>query len=276
MHYIKHSNDKLLNNLGAGVNNSPEITVIMAVYNGEKYLSNSISSILNQTFSNFEFIIINDGSTDKSWEIITNYSRIDSRIIPINQKNKGLTKSLNIGLRLAKGKYIARQDADDISLPERFQKQKEAISKNKIIFSRAFRLGKVVPNKLLEKFKHKYLLILGNFLIHGTLFIDAKLIKEYLYDENYYFAQDYNLYLRLAEAGNKFLILSEPLYILGVSNEQISSKNRKIQDKYVLQSYVDLNINPKFYLWIRKSNNKYMVNIKKIIILLFLSIKNDN
>lgn len=276
MHYIKHSNDKLLNNLGGGVNNSPEITVIMAVYNGEKYLSNSISSILNQTFSNFEFIIINDGSTDKSWEIITNYSRIDSRIIPINQKNKGLTKSLNIGLRLAKGKYIARQDADDISLPERFQKQKEAISKNKIIFSRAFRLGKVVPNKLLEKFKHKYLLILGNFLIHGTLFIDAKLIKEYLYDENYYFAQDYNLYLRLAEAGNKFLILSEPLYILGVSNEQISSKNRKIQEKYVLQSYVDLNINPKFYLWIRKSNNKYMVNIKKIIILLFLSIKNDN
>lgn len=93
----------------------------MSVYNGEKYFHEAINSILNQTFTDFEFIIINDGSTDESAAIISSYN--DTRIRLIQQENKGLAPALNVGLKATRGKYIARMDADDISLPERFEKQ---------------------------------------------------------------------------------------------------------------------------------------------------------
>lgn len=99
----------------------PQISVIMSVYNGEKYLREAIDSILNQTFTHFEFIIVNDGSTDKSLNIIKSYN--GSRIILVQQENKGLAAALNEGIKIAKGKYIAMMDADDISLPTRLEKQ---------------------------------------------------------------------------------------------------------------------------------------------------------
>jgi len=110
-----------------------KVSIVMSVYNAQKYLDEAIESILNQTYSNFEFIIINDGSTDKSLEIIENYAKKDSRIIVINRENKGLIYSLNEGIRKANGKYIARMDADDISLPQRLEKQVEFMEKNKNI-----------------------------------------------------------------------------------------------------------------------------------------------
>ena len=98
------------------------VSVVMSVFNGERYLNASVDSILGQTFRDFEFIIINDGSPDNTAEILGSYS--DPRIIIVNNEvHVGLTKSLNKGLKLAKGKYIARMDADDISLPRRFEKQ---------------------------------------------------------------------------------------------------------------------------------------------------------
>jgi len=88
---------------------NPKVTVLMSIYNGEKYLKEAVDSILNQTFKDFEFLIIDDGSTDRSLEILESYN--DPRIIIVqNKKNIGLTRSLNKGLKLAKGKYIARQD----------------------------------------------------------------------------------------------------------------------------------------------------------------------
>jgi len=98
-----------------------KISVIMSVYNGEKYLNESIDGVLNQTYEDFEFIIINDGSTDRSRSIIESYK--DKRIILVNQNNIGLSKSLNKGIKLAKGEYIARIDADDVCYPFRFEKQ---------------------------------------------------------------------------------------------------------------------------------------------------------
>lgn len=100
----------------------PAISVLMPVYNSEKYLNEAIESILNQTFVDFEFIIINDASNDNSENIIESYQ--DSRIKYFkNEKNLGVAKTLNKGLKLAQGKYIARMDSDDISLPERLYKQ---------------------------------------------------------------------------------------------------------------------------------------------------------
>ena len=100
----------------------PKITVLCAVFNGEDFLKEAIDSILNQTFTDFEFIIIDDGSTDTSYHILKSYSDKRIRLIK-NKENIGLTRSLNIGLGLARGKYIARQDCDDISLKSRFEKQ---------------------------------------------------------------------------------------------------------------------------------------------------------
>lgn len=111
-------------------NKIPVISVVMSVYNAEKYLDEAIESILNQTFKDFEFIIINDGSTDKSLEIIEKYQKEYNRIVLISRENKGLIYSLNEGIEKARGEYIARMDADDISLPNRFEEQVELLSKN--------------------------------------------------------------------------------------------------------------------------------------------------
>ncbi|MFN5442865.1 MAG: glycosyltransferase family 2 protein, partial [Crocinitomicaceae bacterium] len=107
----------------------PDVSVVMPVYNGEQYLKEAIESILSQTYVNFEFIIINDGSEDNSEEIILSYN--DPRIVYIkNLENLKLIKTLNIGFSKAKGKYIARMDADDISLPRRLEKQVDYLERN--------------------------------------------------------------------------------------------------------------------------------------------------
>lgn len=103
---------------------NPKISVLMAVHNGQRFLLEAIESILAQTYAEFEFLIINDGSKDRSADIIASYAETDKRIRLIDNKKKlGLTKSLNKGLSVAVGEYIARMDADDISLPARFEKQ---------------------------------------------------------------------------------------------------------------------------------------------------------
>ncbi|GAB3665942.1 hypothetical protein GCM10028791_41770 [Echinicola sediminis] len=101
--------------------NHPLITVIMPVYNGEVYLSEAISSVLKQTYSHFEFIIINDGSKDNSQKVIESFD--DPRIIIVNQNNMGVSRSLNKGVSLARGEYIWRHDADDFCLPDQLEKQ---------------------------------------------------------------------------------------------------------------------------------------------------------
>jgi glycosyltransferase involved in cell wall biosynthesis len=99
------------------------VSVVMPVHNAEKYLSQAIESILGQTFSDFEFIIVDDGSTDSSSVILERYQRQDKRIKVFSQKNLGVTAARNTGCRMAKGKFIAVMDSDDISLPERLERQ---------------------------------------------------------------------------------------------------------------------------------------------------------
>ncbi len=102
----------------------PRVSVLMSVYNGERFLRDSVESILGQTFTDFEFLILDDGSTDSTCEILEEYANKDARIVLVrNDRNLGLTRSLNKGLRLVRGEYLARQDADDISLPKRLEMQ---------------------------------------------------------------------------------------------------------------------------------------------------------
>ena len=99
----------------------PLVSIIMSVHNGARFLSNSIECILKQTLTDFEFIIIDDGSTNSSREIVSRYAALDMRIVWWSREQKGLTRSLNEALGRAAGAFIARQDADDISLPYRLQ-----------------------------------------------------------------------------------------------------------------------------------------------------------
>ena len=111
------------------MNNSKKISVLMPVYNTkEEFLRTAIESILNQTYSNFEFIIINDGSTNNAEDVILSYK--DERIVYLKQENKGIVSALNNGWDKASGEYIARMDSDDISLSERFEKQIEFLENN--------------------------------------------------------------------------------------------------------------------------------------------------
>ena len=109
----------------------PLVSVLMPVYNGEKFLKEATKSVLHQSFGDFEFIIINDGSKDNTEEIIEDFAKKDNRIVyEKNEKNMGISYTLNKGMRLANGKYIARMDADDISEPERLEKQFEYMENN--------------------------------------------------------------------------------------------------------------------------------------------------
>lgn len=187
----------------------PKISVILSVYNSEKYLTEAIKSILVQTCKDFEFIIIDDASTDKSSEILKNFTAKDKRIILIsNKKQLGLTRSLNKAIRQAKGKYIARMDADDISLKKRLEEQISFLEKNQDIVA----LGSwvVLINQKGQKIKTKrsprgYKNILCNIIkanpfIHPTLVFRKEVFdKVGLYDESFPYAQDYELMLRIVQ-----------------------------------------------------------------------------
>src|SRR3712207_3671984 len=101
---------------------SPKVTVLMAVYNGEAYLREAVDRILGQTFTDLEFLVVSDGSTDGSAEILRSYADPRLRVVE-NERNLKLIASLNRGLELARGEYVARMDADDVSLPDRLAKQ---------------------------------------------------------------------------------------------------------------------------------------------------------
>ncbi len=207
----------------------------MSVYNSEKYLQEAVDSILNQTFKDFEFIIINDGSTDRTKEILESYQ--DHRIILINQENMGLTKSLNKGISLAKGEYIARQDADDISLPERLEKQLEFLER----YNNITLLGtavKIIDEKGIYIHTRKYpidyssirkFIKKDNPFSHGSVMFRRKCFLEMGgYREIFFIAQDYDLWLRFAE---KYEVanLSTPLYIRRFNPLSISLKNIVLQ-----------------------------------------------
>jgi len=219
---------------------NPKVTVLMSVYNGEKYLREAIESILNQTFTDFEFLIVNDDSTDRTSEILQSYN--DSRIKIINnRKNIGCTKSLNNGLKAARGEYIARMDADDISMPYRFEKQTHFLDTHadyavvgtflKIIdanshFVRIHDLPK--DDAEIRAYFRK-----DNCLAHGSVMIRKEcLFIVGFYDETFEKSQDYELWLRVSE---KYLLANIPeyLYMLRKHKESMEGKDREGQKRFV-------------------------------------------
>lgn len=213
----------------------PTISVIMPVFNGEKYLVEAIDSILKQTFGDFEFLIINDGSTDKSDEIIRSYN--DSRIVYLqNDGNKGLVYTLNYGISQAKGEFVARMDADDISEPSRFQKQLEALKNNPEVgicgtWAKIIGSGKVFKVECEDEKIKGLLLFLNQFIHPSVLFRKSILEKNQIhYEANDFPAEDYALWIRLAPFV-KMMNIPELLLNYRVHPNQISAASSERQKR---------------------------------------------
>lgn len=186
---------------------SGKATVLMPVYNGEKYLETAINSILNQTFKNFKLLIINDGSSDKSAEIIKNIQ--DERIIYIeNEKNLGIVRTLNKGLSLIDSEYILRMDSDDIAHSERLAKQIEFMDDNSNVAvsgtgateffeGKQKKRKKVIP---LSPNEIRSELFFNSPLLHPTVIIRNEVIKKeaYKYQIKYTHSEDYGLWQEIA------------------------------------------------------------------------------
>ncbi len=217
----------------------PKVTVVMSVYNGEKYLCEAIDSILNQTFRDFEFVIINDGSTDSTSKILNKYSDPRIRIIANNQ-NLGLSKSLNKGLQLAKGEYIARQDSDDISSPKRLGTQVaflDARPECGLVGCWSYKID--ARNKIIDKVtlftEHNdivMMLLEENHFVHSSVIFKKGCIDKLGgYNEEVKYAQDYDLWLRISE-NYKVANISEFLHSWRYEKHGISYNKREEQKKY--------------------------------------------
>ena len=184
---------------------NPKVTVLMAVYNGDKYLCESVDSILGQTYTDFEFIIINDGSTDNTLGRLESYS--DPRITVFSQKNQGLTKSLNTGIARSRGDYIARMDADDISLPERLEKQVALMDNEPDVgvcgtwVETIGELGGNVWRHPIDNDIIKSRLLFHSALVHPSVMMRRKFLEKngLHYNEDIHQSQDYDLWVRCAQ-----------------------------------------------------------------------------
>lgn len=220
----------------------------MGVYNGERHLAKGLKSILCQTLTDFEFIIINDGSTDKTGEILDRAANQDTCIKVIHRENAGLTKSLIHGCELARGKYIARQDADDYSYPERIERQFKHLESNPDVVMVSCWGNITGPQgELLSEIRRstddaEATALLLNDMVgpagHGSvMFRKAAYESVGGYRPAFYFAQDNDLWLRLCQKG-KIAYVPKILYSYQMSTESISGGLHGAKADYI--ALVDL------------------------------------
>ncbi len=197
---------------------NPKITVLMSVFNEQTYLREAVESVLSQTFGDFEFIIINDGSEEPFEDIISEYK--DDRIRLFRQENMGLARSLNRGLRLARGDYIARMDADDVCRFDRFDLQiKEMEAHHQIDLLGSFfdvidEKGELIETKELitDPIYRLWRLQFHNNYGHGAMMLKKQsVLRQGAYDETLLYAQDYDLWSRMSAKDNTGII-PEALY----------------------------------------------------------------
>ena len=226
--------------------NTPKVTVVMSVYNGEAHIHEAIGSILGQTMTDWEFLIVDDGSTDDTATILKHYASNDCRFkIVKNTNNIGLTKSLNRGIKLARGKYIARQDADDKSLPERLEKQVQFLEANtdyfligtdyEIIDEHSNIIGKPEIPVPINNHEIKAAISKYNTFVHSFVMFRNDVSRiGYFYDTGYKYSQDYELWTRILKHHNAYN-LPEVLGLIRTWPGMVSKKNMRIQRKYHLR-----------------------------------------
>lgn len=212
------------------------VTVLMATYNDGKYVEEAIVSILKQTLRDFEFLIVDDASTDGTSQILDEYARKDSRITVVrNENNLGLTKSLNIGLSLAKGKYIARMDGDDISHPKRLEHQYlyminhpncYFMATEGVLIGETSKKLKDIRINFKGLSQKDYILNYGSPFVHSSMmFCKQKVLELGGYDENYRTRQDLELWLRIIYSDMEIGVLREPLINLRYHSQSLSRES---------------------------------------------------
>ena len=217
---------------------TPRVSVLMSAYNSEKYIAAAIESILTQTFTDFEFVIINDGSTDRTPEIVAEYAARDKRIKFIdNRTNAGLIAALNQGLDFCRGEYIARMDSDDISLPTRFQIQTEYLDAHPecgVVGAWIKKFGPGVKSdeyfKYPEQMKILDFLVHGNQVAHPCTMIRREILTRHniKYNPEYKYAEDYAFWVEIvkyAEIHNIQTVLLNYRW----ADENVSVVHRKAQ-----------------------------------------------
>ncbi len=217
----------------------PEVTVLMAVHNDGRYIKKAVQSIMDQTFEDFEFLIIDDGSSDDSIEILKGFNDPRIRLIS-NEKNMGFTRTLNRGLSLARGRYIARMDADDLSLPTRLQEQVAFVKKNPSygLVGTSYRYideqGRQIIEKKLARTNReiKKALLKTNQFAHASVMFTAQAIETVgPYRDFFTYSQDYDLFLRISE---KFHVYNIPAILMEwrVRLNSASVKYRTLQQRF--------------------------------------------
>jgi glycosyltransferase involved in cell wall biosynthesis len=251
------------------------ISVVMPVYNSQEYIREAIESILNQTYRKFELIIVYDESQDKSLDIIEEYNQKDDRIILLKRKKGTLVTALNDGIKIAKGEYIARMDADDISYPNRFEKQVDYLNKHPNIFMLGTNYRTIYEDGITDKGRKKYegadrrskesidnencFLSINEAqkFIHPTIMIKKELFDIVgLYKQ--YILEDIELYFRTASYGLGIAKIEEELLDYRARDDSKSStENRARQTreiiemkvKYIINKLSDEINNAKYLIW---------------------------
>jgi glycosyltransferase involved in cell wall biosynthesis len=213
----------------------PKVAVVTSVYNGEDFLEQCVHSILDQTFRDFEFIILNNGSTDETAQILNQFR--DPRLRIIHQENLGVTRSLDKGVRMAHADLIARLDADDYSFPNRLSKQVDFMDRNldyALCGTKFLELtgNKISPQKVpfIENDENiRSILSCYNPFSHSAvMFRKQSFIAAGGYDERFTFSPDYDLWIRLLQTGKGY-ILEDELTMGRLSAESMSFQNRRKQ-----------------------------------------------
>ncbi len=222
----------------------PDISVIMSVYNGETYLEEAIESVINQTFKNWELIVINDCSTDRTAEILARLAARDERVkVHPNEVNLKLPTSLNKAISLSDGKYIARMDADDICLPDRFEKQFKFMEENPDIALSSCRFLTVKNGVYAsggaggrcDSEAIRAMLLVVNPILHPGVIAKAEVLKKFNYDPTHTCTEDLELWTRMAMENQKMQILPECLLIYRLHDKQITSTTLERQHTEVLK-----------------------------------------
>lgn len=243
------------------MNKLPSISIVMPVFNAERYLSQALESLLGQTYGDFELIVIDDGSTDTGGKVIEKYRALDARIVVRRQENLGVTEALNRGLAMARGEYLARMDADDIALPNRFARQIEFMRDHPQVGLLATRCRLLHSDGTLSDQRDlatsdleiRWASLFQNPLAHPTVMMRRRILEQH--DLRYSFdwpaIEDYDLWTRLLPL-TQAATLDEPLLLYRVHPESVCSRRRELQlanrnrigHRAMTRQFPDLSISP--------------------------------
>lgn len=206
----------------------PVISVVLPAFNAEKYVKEAVQSILDQTFISFELIVIDDGSTDGTLQVLQQLKELDERVILITRQNRGLVETLNEGIDHARGKWLARMDADDIALPNRFERQLQWLGKSDADICGSWVQFCGTADKRILKHPqsdaaNKMELLFGCSFAHPTVMMKTELVRNLRYDKAWEKCEDYDLWERAARAGWKMTNVPEVLLLYRQHDAQVST-----------------------------------------------------